>query len=133
MEQGDRECLNGLGIMYRDGFISGVKADMTATLTHFNAAIGQEFAEAQVNIVLLSNNLLILLSRKSMIFSYPFSDRRELALATTYFKTAIRNGSPFEAYICLLLSQSTSVSQLSGSTSERPNIIPCFYSHKLLI
>jgi len=49
-EQGDRECLNGLGIMYRDGLIPGVKADMTAALSHFNAAAGQELAEAQVNI-----------------------------------------------------------------------------------
>lgn len=49
-EQGDRECLNGLGIMYRDGLIPGVKADMTLALSHFNAAAGQELAEAQVNI-----------------------------------------------------------------------------------
>jgi SEL1 protein len=29
------------------------------------------------------------------------SDRGEFALATTYFETAIRNGSPFEAYYYL--------------------------------
>lgn len=32
---------------------------------------------------------------------YLFSDRGELGLATTYFETAIRNGSPFEAYYYL--------------------------------
>ena len=49
-EQGDRECLNGLGIMYRDGLIPGVKPDMKLAMSHFNAAAGQELAEAQVNI-----------------------------------------------------------------------------------
>jgi SEL1 protein len=49
-EQGDRECLNGLGIMYRDGLVPGLKADMKLALNHFNAAAGQELAEAQVNI-----------------------------------------------------------------------------------
>ena len=49
-EQGDRECLNGLGIMYRDGLVPGAKPDMTVALNHFNAAAGQELAEAQVNI-----------------------------------------------------------------------------------
>jgi SEL1 protein len=48
VEQGDKECLNGLGIMYRDGL--GVKVDMKNALAHFNAAASQELAEAQVNL-----------------------------------------------------------------------------------
>ena len=32
---------------------------------------------------------------------FSFSDRGELSLATTYFETAVRNGSPFEAYYYL--------------------------------
>ena len=49
-EHGDRECLNGLGIMYRDGLIPGASPDLQTAMTHFNAAAGQELAEAQVNI-----------------------------------------------------------------------------------
>ncbi|KAF8967950.1 hypothetical protein BDZ97DRAFT_1802104 [Flammula alnicola] len=80
-EHGDRESHNGLGIMYRDGL--GVKVDMPKALAHFNAAAGQELAEAQVN-----------------IGKYHYH-RGELALAMTYFETAVRNGSPFEAYYYL--------------------------------
>lgn len=47
-EHGDRECHNGLGIIYRDGL--GVKVDMKKAIAHFNVAAGQELAEAQVNI-----------------------------------------------------------------------------------
>ncbi|KJA28931.1 hypothetical protein HYPSUDRAFT_33390 [Hypholoma sublateritium FD-334 SS-4] len=80
-EHGDREAHNGLGIMYRDGL--GVKADLPKSLAHFNVAAGQELAEAQVNV------------GKHHYY------RGELALATTYFETAVRNGSPFEAYYYL--------------------------------
>ncbi|KAF9565588.1 HCP-like protein [Agrocybe pediades] len=80
-EHGDRECHNGLGIIYRDGL--GVKPDMQKALHHFNAAAGQELAEAQVN-----------------IGKYHYN-RGEMILATTYFETAVRNGSPFEAYYYL--------------------------------
>jgi SEL1 protein len=44
---GDRECHNGLGIIYRDGL--GVKKDEKKALTNFNIAAGQDLAEAQVN------------------------------------------------------------------------------------
>lgn len=44
---GDRECHNGLGIIYRDGL--GVKANLRDALTHFAIASRQELAEAQVN------------------------------------------------------------------------------------
>ena len=46
-EQEDRECLNGLGIMNRDGLglIPGIKADMRAALTRFNAAARQHKPE----------------------------------------------------------------------------------------
>jgi SEL1 protein len=47
-ELGDRECHNGLGIIYRDGL--GTKADIKLSFAHFTAAAGQELAEAQVNI-----------------------------------------------------------------------------------
>ncbi|KDR75713.1 hypothetical protein GALMADRAFT_69060 [Galerina marginata CBS 339.88] len=80
-DHGDRECHNGLGIIYRDGL--GVKPDVKQAMAHFNVAAGQELAEAQVNIGKQHYN------------------RGELALATTYFETAIRNGSPFEAFYYL--------------------------------
>ncbi|KAJ3513423.1 hypothetical protein NLJ89_g2960 [Agrocybe chaxingu] len=80
-EHGDRECHNGLGIVYRDGL--GVRQDVKHAMLHFNAAAGQELAEAQVN-----------------IGKYHYY-RGEVPLATTYFETAVRSGSPFEAYYYL--------------------------------
>jgi len=47
---GERECHNGLGIIWRDGLIPGLKADKKKAIFHFKAAAGQELAEAQVNL-----------------------------------------------------------------------------------
>jgi SEL1 protein len=49
VEYGDRECHNGLGIIWRDGLVGG-KVDLQKALSHFDAAAGQELAEAQVNL-----------------------------------------------------------------------------------
>ncbi|KIM40271.1 hypothetical protein M413DRAFT_446444 [Hebeloma cylindrosporum] len=94
-ELGDRECHNGLGIIYRDGL--GTKVDNKLSFAHFTAAAGQELAEAQVN-----------------IGKYHYY-RGEMALATTYFETAVRNGSPFEAYYYL-----AEIHSASASTSGMP-------------
>lgn len=45
----DKECHNGLGIIWRDGLIEGRK-DSKASFTHFAIAAGQDLAEAQVNL-----------------------------------------------------------------------------------
>lgn len=47
-EYGDRECHNGLGIIWRDAL--GVKKDERKAVVNFDAAAGQDLAEAQVNI-----------------------------------------------------------------------------------
>ncbi len=46
----DRECLNGLGIIWRDALVPGTKPDLKKATQLFTAAAGQELAEAQVNI-----------------------------------------------------------------------------------
>jgi SEL1 protein len=46
---GDKECHNGLGIIWRDGLIEGRK-DSKKYLAHFTVAAGQDLAEAQVNL-----------------------------------------------------------------------------------
>jgi len=46
---GDKECHNGLGIMWRDGLIDG-RRDSKAASAHFAVAAGQDLAEAQVNL-----------------------------------------------------------------------------------
>ncbi|KAF8161262.1 hypothetical protein B0H34DRAFT_372708 [Crassisporium funariophilum] len=97
-EHGDRECHNGLAIIYRDGLIPGFKADSKLAMAHFTAAAGQELAEAQVN-----------------IGKYHFN-RGELALATPYFETAVRNGSPFEAYYYL--------AEIYSAQASNPNTPP---------
>lgn len=50
VEYQERECHNGLGIIYRDGLVPGSKPDLKKAAHHFTAAAGQELAEAQVNI-----------------------------------------------------------------------------------
>lgn len=82
MELNDRECHNGLGLLIRDG-LAGLKSNKDNALKHFAVAAGQELAEAQVNIA-----------------KYHYTAGEE-ALAATYFETAVRLGSPFEAYFYL--------------------------------
>ncbi|KAF8178592.1 HCP-like protein [Mycena galopus ATCC 62051] len=82
-EQGDRECQNGLGIIWRDGLVPSLKADQKKAISYFTAAAGQELAEAQINVA-----------------KYHFA-RGEIPLAEALFKTAILFGSPFEAYYYL--------------------------------
>ena len=48
-EYKDKECFNGLGIMWRDGLIDG-KKDMKKAVQYFGIAANQELAEAQVHI-----------------------------------------------------------------------------------
>jgi SEL1 protein len=98
-EHSDRECHNGLGIIWRDGLVLGRK-DLKKALMHFSIAAGQELAEAQVN---LGKHHYC---EPSFFFPYDVltratAARRELKLATTYFETAVRHGSPFEAYYYL--------------------------------
>ncbi|KAJ7928457.1 hypothetical protein B0H13DRAFT_1967359 [Mycena leptocephala] len=70
-EHGDRECQNGLGIIWRDAMV------------YFSAAAGQELAEAQINVAKL------------------YFARGEVALAVALFETAVLYGSPLEAYYYL--------------------------------
>lgn len=78
----DRECHNLLGVMWRDGLVSG-RQDMKTALVHFTRAAGQELAEAHVN-----------------LGKYNYH-RGEFKLAITYFEAAVRFGSTFEAHFYL--------------------------------
>ena len=49
-ELGDRECQNGLGIIYRDALVPGTRQDMKQAVKYFDAAANQDLAEAQVNL-----------------------------------------------------------------------------------
>ncbi|KZT39348.1 HCP-like protein [Sistotremastrum suecicum HHB10207 ss-3] len=88
-EFNDRECLNGLGIIWREGYVEGGKRDIKKAIQYFMVAAGQDLAEAQVN-----------------LGKYHYS-RREWPLATQFFEAAIRNGSPFEAYYYIADMQAT--------------------------
>lgn len=48
-EGGDRECINALGVIWRDGLVGG-RTDEKKAFTYFSVAAGQELAEAQVNL-----------------------------------------------------------------------------------
>ncbi|KAF7315131.1 Ubiquitin-protein ligase [Mycena indigotica] len=82
-EHGDRECQNGLGIIWRDGLVPGLKADPKKAVSYFTAAANQELAEAQINLA-----------------KYHFV-RGDLGPAAQLFDTAVLYGSPFEAYYYL--------------------------------
>lgn len=81
-EYGDRECHNALGILWREGLVKGRK-DTRKALEHFAIAAGQELAEAHVN-----------------LGKHHYA-RGDLKLAATYFETASRFGSTFEAHFYL--------------------------------
>ncbi|KAJ4493785.1 HCP-like protein [Lentinula edodes] len=80
---GDRECHNGLGIIWRDGLIPGLKPNLKKAMYHFMAAANQDLAEAQVNIAKIH------------------LAQGDIGPATTYLEAAVRLGSPFEAYYYL--------------------------------
>ncbi|KAH9956533.1 hypothetical protein BC827DRAFT_1261800 [Russula dissimulans] len=90
---GDKECHNGLGIMWRDGLTEGRK-DGKKAFTHFAVAAGQDLAEAQVNL------------------GKHHYERGDLKLAISYFEAATRHGSPFEAYYYLAKIQSVQMKSL---------------------
>ncbi|GAA6035230.1 hypothetical protein JCM8097_006429 [Rhodosporidiobolus ruineniae] len=84
--QGDRESVNGLGIMYRDGL--GVERDLPKANAFFHAAAQQDHAEAQVN-----------------LGKYHFGVG-DFVTARTYFEHAIRQddrrlSDPFQSYFYL--------------------------------
>ncbi|KAI0000900.1 hypothetical protein BJV77DRAFT_1057826 [Russula vinacea] len=92
----DKECHNGLGIIWRDGLIEGRK-DSKASFTHFAIAAGQDLAEAQVNL------------------GKHHYQRGDVKLAISYFEAAMRHGSPFEAFYYLAKVQSTQMKNLPAS------------------
>ncbi|KAG7091020.1 hypothetical protein E1B28_010081 [Marasmius oreades] len=94
---GDRECQNGLGIMWRDGLIPGSKADYKKAIHYFKAAANQELAEAQVSIAKLH------------------FQNGDVDWATPNFEQAIRLGSNFEAYYYL--------GQIHWAQATNPNIV----------
>lgn len=92
----DKECHNGLGIIWRDGLIDG-KKDSKAAFTHFAVAAGQDLAEAQVNL------------------GKHHYQRGDPKLAISYFEAAMRQGSPFEAFYYLAKTQSSQIKNLPAS------------------
>ncbi|KAI0002186.1 HCP-like protein [Russula compacta] len=96
---GDKECHNGLGIIWRDGLIEGRK-DSKKALAHFTIAAGQDLAEAQVNL------------------GKHYYDRGDLKLAISYFEAAMRHGSPLESFYYLAKIQATQMKNMP--TSLRP-------------
>ncbi|KZT59631.1 HCP-like protein, partial [Calocera cornea HHB12733] len=80
-DYGDRECHNGLGILYKEGLL-GSKDD-TKAIAYFAGASGADLAEAQVQ-----------LGRYHLL-------NGDTPSATQFFDIALRHGSPFEAYYYL--------------------------------
>ncbi|KAF9517964.1 hypothetical protein BS47DRAFT_1359232 [Hydnum rufescens UP504] len=78
-EFNDKECHNGLGIIWRDGLVDN-KVDEKTANEYFLAAASQDLAEAQVN-----------------LGKYHYN-RGEYPFAIKYFEAAIRHGSPFEVF-----------------------------------
>lgn len=114
-EHGDRESHNGLGIIYRDGF-PGIKSDLKTALVHFGVAAGQELAEAQVNMGKYHYGTHMFMSFIYLINLIVLLDRGELGLATTYFETAVRYGSPLEAYYYL--------GEIAAAQASAPSMLP---------
>ena len=109
-EYKEKESLNGLGIMLRDGLING-KKDMTKALQYFGAAAAQELPEAQVN---LGRYYYEREYRPVDLKpgTHVYLDKGDIRMATTYFDSAMRHGSPFEPYYFL--------GEIYASTAQNP-------------
>ncbi|KIJ51304.1 hypothetical protein M422DRAFT_223812 [Sphaerobolus stellatus SS14] len=110
-EYGDRECHNGLGIIYRDGL--GVKKNDERAYESFTLAAGQDLTEAQVN-----------------LGKYYYA-KGDLSLADSFFNAAIRHGSPFEAYYyiaTLHASRAQNPATADASAGSCP-VAVSFYKH----
>ena len=109
----DKECHNGLGIMWRDGLVDG-RQDSKAAFTHFAIAAGQDLAEAQVN--LGKHHYRECIDTDSDPTLTPLqSERGDAKLAITYFEAAMRHGSPFEAFYYLAKTQAAQMKNLPAS------------------
>ncbi|KAK7045626.1 ERAD-associated protein [Paramarasmius palmivorus] len=111
-QYGERESLNGLGIIYRDQLIPGLKIDEKKLSQLFKDAATQDLAEASVNI-----------AKKQY-------QHGEVALATANFEAAIRLGSPFEAYYYLAhvhATQATNPNMPSNIASSSCSMAVSFY------
>ncbi|WVR04491.1 hypothetical protein IAU60_001495 [Kwoniella sp. DSM 27419] len=93
-ELGDREALNGLGIIHRDGLI--VPSDKQKADHFFQAAASQDLADAQVQLAKLH------------------LDRGEIVTASAFLEVALRHGSTFEAFH--LLGRIHAANAKSGTT-----------------
>ncbi|KAG8856186.1 ERAD-associated protein [Serendipita sp. 411] len=78
-KEGDKESLNALGIISRDGLLDG-KSKEDDAIVQFGRAAAQDLAEAILNLGKL------------------YYRKGNMVLAKTYFENAIRHGSQFEAY-----------------------------------
>ncbi|KAK1230477.1 ERAD-associated protein [Marasmius sp. AFHP31] len=95
---GERECQNGLGIIYRDGLVPAFKADLSKAQNYFKAAAGQDLAEAQVNLAKLH------------------FQNGDIGAATRSFELAIGLGANFEAYFYL--------GQINWAHATNPSVPP---------
>ncbi|OXG13228.1 SEL1 protein [Cryptococcus neoformans Tu401-1] len=111
-ELGDREALNGLGILYRDGL--GVPVDLTRAQGHFQAAAAASLPEAQVNVAKL------LLNRGEYQAALPFLD------------SALRGGNPLEAFH-LSAQIHTTHARSSKSTSLPPAMCGVAVAYEKLV
>jgi SEL1 protein len=99
----EKECHNGLGIIWRDGLVDG-KRDMKKAIKHLSVAAGQELPEAQVNLGKYhyrACRALFSLYRGPRRRADGRAEKGEIKAATAYFESAVRHGSPFEAYYYL--------------------------------
>ncbi|KAG8849983.1 ERAD-associated protein [Tulasnella sp. 330] len=100
-EYGDRESQQGLALIYRDGLIDA-KPDLGKAVAYFTAAAGQDLAEAQVQLGKYHYGELrdpLMTGRRNVKAEHcTVADMGDLARATVFFESALRHGSPFEAY-----------------------------------
>lgn len=111
VEYKEKESLNGLGIMLRDGLING-KKDLAKALQYFGAAAVQELPEAQVNLgkYYYERKSNLLYPKPKSHFNLEKGDTR---MATTYFDSAMRHGSPYEPYFYL--------GEIYATTAQNPS------------
>jgi SEL1 protein len=101
---GEKESLNGLGILWRDGLVDG-RSNAQKAAGYFSAAASHELSEAKVN-----------LGRLAL-------EKGNMQKAITLFESAIHTGSPFEAYYHLGVIQRAIATQKNAPPGACPSAV----------
>ena len=122
--EGDKESLNALGIIYRDGLLDG-NAREDVALVQFGRAAAADLPEALVNMgkIYYSKSCIAPLESSTCTKGHVI-EHGNTRLAKQYFESALRHGSQFEAYYWSA-QMHANMARLQAAQEAMPNTGSC--------